>query len=177
MKTEFEAKILEIDVDKITKRLSKLGAKKIAERMMKRFVYDFNPKKENSWIRLRFDGTKTTLTIKEINNDKIDGTKEIEINVDDFDKTNLLLEKLGYIHKGYQENKRVSYKLGDVEIELDFWPKIPPYLEVEGNSIEDVQKVVKQLGFDISQTTSINTTEVYKKYGIDIYSIKELKFE
>lgn len=177
MKTEFEVKILEIDVDEIISKLNWLGAKKNGEKLQKRFVYDFTPKKNNSWVRLRTDGQNTTLTIKEIENDKIGGTKEIEISVDDFEKTNLFLEKLGYFHKGYQENKRISYILNNVEIEIDFWPQIPPYLEIEGKSVEDVERIIKLLGFELSQTTSINTIKVYKKYGIDIDLIKELKFE
>ena len=48
MKTEFEAKILEIDVDKIISILNRLGAKKVVENKQRRFVYDFTPKKENS---------------------------------------------------------------------------------------------------------------------------------
>ena len=123
MDTEFEAKILDIDVDNTISKLESLGAKKIKEKKQKRYVYDFSPKKENSWVRLRTDGEKTTLTIKEIKNHKIDGTKEIEISVDDFQKTNLLLEKLGYFNKGYQENKRMSYILNNVEMKLIFGQK------------------------------------------------------
>ena len=177
MKIEFEVKILGIDVDNIIAKLKKLGAKKVIEREMKRFVYDFNPKKENSWVRLRDDGQKVTLTIKEIYSDEIDGTKEIEIIVDSFKKTNLLLNKLGYLPQSYQENRRISYKLDGVDIEIDFWPQIPPYLEIEGRSIREVENIINKLGFKISQTTSTHTVGVYKKYGIDINAIKELKFE
>lgn len=177
MQTEFEAKILEIDVDEVIAKLDVLGARKIGEKMQKRFVYDFVPKIEKTWIRLRTDGEKTTVAIKEIQNDAIDGTKELEILVDDFEKTNIFLEKLGYFAKGYQENKRISYVLGTVAIEIDSWPRIPPYVEIEAQSVLDVEATIKKLGFEVSQTTSINTTDVYKKYGIDIASIKELKFE
>jgi adenylate cyclase class 2 len=176
MQTEIEVKILEINVDEVISRLDALGAKKIGEKMQRRFVYDFNPKRENSWIRLRTDGNKTTLTVKEIHNDGIDGTKELEIVVDDFEKTNHLLEKLEYIAKGYQENRRISYVLDNVEIEIDFWPLIPPYMEIEAKTALEVEAMVKKLGFDVSQSTSINTKKVYKKYGIDIESIGELKF-
>ncbi len=176
MKTEFEVKILDIDVDEIVSKLESLGAEKIGEKEQRRFVYDFNPVKENSWVRLRTDSQKTTLTIKEIQNDEIDGTKEIEIEVDDFESTNLLLEKLGYKHKAYQENKRISYILDGVEIEIDFWPLIPPYLEIEGQSVDEVKKMVRKLGYELKQTTSINTKKVYEKYGIDSALIKELKF-
>jgi len=50
------------------------------------------------------------LTIKEIISDSIDGTKEIEVEVSDFEDTNLILEKMGYKFKSYQENKRTSFK-------------------------------------------------------------------
>ena len=176
MQTEFEAKILGINVDKVISKLTALGAKKVGEKMQKRFVYDFKPKRKNSWIRLRTDGAKTTITIKEIQNDNIDGTKELEISVNDFEKTHLFLQKLGFIAKGYQENKRISYILNHIEIEIDFWPQIPPYLEIEGKSKKQVEMMIKKLGFAVSQSTSINTTEVYKKYEIDLNSIKELKF-
>ena len=177
MQTEFEVKILDIDVEEIISKLSILGAKKIGEKFQKRLVYNFNPPKENSWIRLRTDGEKTTMAIKEIQNDNIDGTKELEINVGDFKRTNLFLEKLGYIAKAYQENRRISYILDDVEIEIDFWPKIFPYLEIEARSISKVELMIKKLGFNRSQATSISVRKVYKKYGIDIYAIKELKFK
>ncbi len=176
MQIEIEVKILEINVENVVAKLKALGAKRIGEKIQRRFVYDFNPKKENSWIRLRTDGAKTTLTVKEIHNDGIDGTKELEVVVDDFEKTNLLLEKLGFIAKGYQENKRISYVLDNVEIEIDFWPRIPPYLEIEAKTISEVEIMLKKLGFDILQSTSIGTIKVYKKYGIDLEEIKELKF-
>jgi adenylate cyclase class 2 len=71
---------------------------------------------------------------------------------------------MGYINRSYQENKRISYILDDLEIEIDFWPQIPAYIEIEGNSINDVENIVKKLGFNLSETTTINTKKVYKKY-------------
>ncbi len=177
MKTEFEVKLLDIDVEKVKEKLEELGATKIAERNMRRHVYDIDPADQSTWIRLRNNGKKTTLTIKELHDESIDGTKEIEVDVGHFEDTNLILNKLGFFSKGYQENKRISYLLDRVEIEIDSWPKIPPYVEVEGKSIEDVEKVVKLLGFDMSQTSTLCVRDVYTKYGIDIHSFKTLKFD
>ncbi len=176
METEFEVKILKIDVEQIKNKLEEIGAKKHLERNMRRYVYDINKDNKNSWIRLRDNGQNVTLTIKEIHSDEVDGTKEVEIKVDDFEKTNLLLNKLGFFAKAYQENKRISYKLDNVEIEIDFWPKIPPYLEIEAKSAEEIEKVVKLLGFNLDQTTSIGVQKVYEKYGLNIDDFKELKF-
>lgn len=176
MQTEFEVKILDIDVDKIISKLESIGAEKIKEKEQKRYVYDFTPVKKDSWVRLRTDGEKTTVTVKEIHSDEIDGTKEVSVIVDNFEQAHKLLEKLGYKHKAYQENKRISYLLDGVKIEIDFWPRIPVYIEVEGKSPEEVEEIVKLVGFEMDQTTSMSVKDVYAKYGIDIEIIKELKF-
>lgn len=176
MQTEIEVKILEINVDEITSKLEALWAKKSWDKMQKRYVYDFSPKKGNSRVRLRTDGNKTTLTIKEIHNDEIEWTKELEVIVDDFEKTNLILEKLGYKNTWYQENKRTSYILDTCEVEIDSRPGIPAYIEIEAKSVAEVEATVKKLWFTMDQTTSINTIKVYQKYGIDISIMPELKF-
>ena len=65
-------------------KLNELGAVLVEDVFQKRYVYDFNPKNPNKWIRLRTNGTKTTLTIKNVETSKIDGTRELEVVVDDF---------------------------------------------------------------------------------------------
>ena len=116
MKTEYEIRILEIDKEEMIKRLENLGAKKVGEYEQKRYVYDLRPVEKGKWIRLRTNGLNTTLTYKDIVSNTIDGTKEIEIEVDDFEKTNEFLEKIGFKNRGYQENKRIQYILNNVEI-------------------------------------------------------------
>jgi len=127
-------------------------------------------------MRLRDDGIKTTLTIKDIQNKGISGTKELEITVDDIQKTAAILKHLGLEPNHYQENKRISYKLGNVDVELDYWPKLKPYVEIEGKNIKDVKDAVKKLGFKDKDTTTLNTYDIYLNHGIDIHKIKELKF-
>lgn len=176
MKTEFELRILEVNKDKIINHLEKLGAKKIGEFDQKRYVYNLNPKQENKWIRLRTNGKKTTLTYKDITSNTIDGTKEVEIEVNNFEKTNELLEKIGFKNKGYQENKRIQYILNDVEIDIDTWPLIPTYMEIEGKSEEEVINISKLLNVDETKITTLNCSDIYKNiYGIDISKIQILK--
>jgi adenylate cyclase, class 2 len=177
MQTEIEVKILNINVEEIKKKLVEIGAENVAKKNQRRNIYSVIPGKINPWLRLRDEGNKVTLTLKHVLNDEIDGTQESEVIVDDFEKTNLILNKLGFFRKFYQENKRESYVLNNVEIEIDTWPMIPAYLEVEGQSKEEIEKMVQLLGFTMEQTTSINVKKVYLKYGIDIESIEELKFE
>ena len=81
MHTEYELRVLDIDTEKVIKKLEELGAEKIAEFNYKRRVYNFHPAVDHKWIRLRTDGKKTTLTIKKLESFEIDGTKELEIEV------------------------------------------------------------------------------------------------
>ena len=177
MHTEIEERILEIDKEEVIKKLEELGAKKIGEWFYKRYTYDFTPKRESEWIRLRTNGVETTLTYKNVETREIDGTKELEISVDDFDETNEFLKILGYEYKNYQENKRIRYMLNDVEIDIDTWPMIPSYMELEGPSVEKVKEVEELLGVDKSKITTLYADEIAKEiYNIDILAIKELKF-
>lgn len=177
MHTEYEVRVLEIDKEKIIKKLEKLGAKKIADFDYKRRVYNFNPYVDNKWIRLRTDGSKTTLTIKELKSLEIDGTKETEIEVSDFEETNHILNELGVTAHTYQENKRTRYVLDNVELDIDTWPYIPTYLEIEGKSEEDVLKMIKTLELDEEKVTSIDVQGVFKEfYNIDIVKVPVVKF-
>lgn len=177
MKTEYEIRVLEINKEEIVNKLESLGATKKGEFSQRRYVYDLKPVQKGKWIRLRTNGKKTTLTYKDIVSNTIDGTKEVEITVDDFDKTNEFLERIGFESRSYQENFRIQYILNGVEIDIDSWPLIPTYLEIEGSSERQVVEMQNLLGITPDKLTTFNCDDIYKQiYGIDISTIKELKF-
>lgn len=177
MHTEYEVRVLNIDKDKIIKKLEELHATFEWDNIQRRYVYDFIPKQDKKWIRLRTNGDKTTLTIKNIVSSTIDGTHELEIVVDSFDRCNLILKELGYNEKGYQENRRIQYVLNGVEVDIDSWPMIPTYLEIEGPSEEAVYNALSVLGISRDKCTTKNVEEIYIDYGYDLETIKELKLE
>lgn len=145
--------------------------------------YHTNP---NKWVRLRETGDKTTISLKQIYNRKsrggvrhhsIEDVKEIEIEIDDLKKGKELLKELGYFHKNFQEKRRISYSLqGGVNVDIDFWPMIPPYLEIEADRKVKVYRTLDKLGFKRSEARILNADDVYTFYGLDMYSYKELRF-
>ena len=177
MNTEYEIRVLEIDKDKLIKRLNELNAKFIGEFNQKRYVYNIILKTDGRWLRLRTNGKKTTLTYKSVEKNSIDGTKELEIEVEDFEKTNSLLELVGVKNKGYQENNRIQYILDGVEIDIDSWPLIPTYVEIEGENEESVLNILKKIAIDDKKVTTLDVQSIYKEiYNIDITEINILKF-
>ncbi len=177
MHTEYEVRVLEIDREKVLAKLEELKAEFQWDEIQKRYVYDFIPKVPNKWIRLRTNGKKTTLTIKNLVSSEIDGTQELEIEVDNFDRCNLILKELGYEPRGYQENRRIQYLLNGVEIDIDDWPYIPTYLEIEGPSEESVYNILDVLGYNKEEATSRDVEGIYKDYGYEILKIKHLELE
>ncbi|MFD4442074.1 class IV adenylate cyclase [Nocardia sp. NPDC058519] len=176
MPIEHEAKILDIDPDIIDRHILDKGGRKLGERFMRRYVYDVTPGVNGKWIRLRDNGKRTTLAVKEIASDAIDGTHEVEVSVDDFAATNALLEMMGFSAKSYQETKRISYTLDGAELELDNWPRIPSYLEIEAATKADVIRVAELLGYTEADLTGENTIKTYARHGIDLNTIRELRF-
>ncbi|HEY0694081.1 MAG TPA: CYTH domain-containing protein [Kribbella sp.] len=176
MPIEHEAKILDIDPATMEQLILDKGGQKLGERFMRRYVYDITPGDQSKWIRLRDTGDETTLTVKQITSDAIDGTHEIEVGVDDFNATNALLGVLGFTAKSYQETKRTSFILDGAQVEIDTWPQIPPYLEIEAGSKDEVVRVAALLGYAESDLTGENTIKIYARYGIDLNAIRELRF-
>lgn len=177
MKTEYEIRVLEINKEEMIKKLEELGAIKKGDFNQKRYVYDLKPVQRGKWIRLRTNGKVATLTYKDIVSNTIDGTKEVEFEVEDFEKANEFLEKIGFASRSYQENNRISYVLNGVEIDIDSWPMIPTYMEIEGNSEKEVLEIQEILNIDKSKITALNCDDIYKQiYNIDISKIKELRF-
>lgn len=177
MNKEIEIRILNINKEEFIKQITALGATKKSKNLQKRYVYDFNPVNPNKWIRLRTNGEKTTLTIKEVINKTIDGTNEIEIEVSNFNKTNLILKELGYTPRNYQENYREIYHLNKVEISIDTWPKIPTYVELEAKEKQQIEQLLKIIKYDEKNLTTLDVASIYKDiYGIDVMSIKNLTF-
>ncbi len=184
---EFEIKFLEVDVAELEKKLRGIGAEKVAEYNYSRALFDypdFRMNKVESWIRLRTDGKETTLTYKQSIKEKEDdmnskdvGMKEIEVIVDNYEKTFEILKAIGLVVKREEKNRRIRYKKDDVVFDIDSWPFIPTYLEIESSSYEKAEKVARELGFNPEIGLIGTAATVYKKYGINKDEYSSITFE
>jgi len=102
----------------------------------------------DAFLRVRDEGHRVTMTYKEFANDSVDGAKEHEIVVSDFDETLKLLAAAGLQYDAYQETYRENWRLGDVEIMLDEWPWLDPFIEIEGPDENSIRIAAEVLGLD-----------------------------
>ena len=153
MKNEIEAKFVNIDIDEMRHKLNTLGATlQQSLRDMKRVTIDTPAMQaKNAFLRVRDEGDKTTMTYKQFDALSLDGVKEIEVEVSDFDTTVALLAEVGLLHSSLQESRRETWLLDNVEIVIDEWPWLNPYIEIEGPDETSVIAAAQKLGFSWSE--------------------------
>jgi len=172
---EIEVKILDIDPVKIRNILKKAGAKKIFKEKIDAKFYDFPDgriQKAGNHLRLRKVGkVKTEITFKKLKSKKkFKHNEEVDINVDDFNKADTLLKMLGFTKTKEYTKTRERYKLKKFQYEIDKYPKIPHFVEIEVKSNNAKQakalleKAVKVIGYTIKDTKPWNGFEVHKHY-------------
>lgn len=163
MHTEIEAKFPNTEHGLIRSLLTDLGAIcKQPERLMRRAVYHNKQMSDkDAFFRIRDEGNRVTLTYKQFNEDSLTGAREYEVVVSDFDTAVAAIDATGLVHDTYQESRRETWQLGDVEIVLDEWPWIRPYIEIEGPSESAVHMVANQLGLNWSKAVFGGVANVY----------------
>jgi len=170
MDIEYEATFTNVDKKEAVEKLKKAGAKLQKREFLQKRVVFLLPKGHEingAWLRVRDEKDKVTMSLKVIDGTSIENQKELCIAVDDFKKAVRLLESIGCEKKAYQESRRELWKLGNVEITIDEWPFLEPFVEVEGPSENSVKDVCKMLGFDYQDALFCSVDTLYsKKYGI-----------
>ena len=172
MHIEYEATFANIDKDEIRGRLEKVGAELVKPEFMQKRVAFYLPKGheiEGGWLRVRDEGDKITMSLKVVNAGNIEEQKEICLTVDNFENAALFLKSIGCAAKGdgHQESMREIWMLDGVEICIDEWPFLEPFVEVEGENEDAVKGVSEKLGFDYNEALFCAVDTLYSnKYGV-----------
>lgn len=182
MRPEYEARFYDVDHGMIRELLRGRGAERVmARQLLKRVIFENDHTQQSrSWLRLRTGGQQTTLTLKRATGEMPDigSINELEVSVSDFGRMHALLEELGLAPMRYQENYREEWRLDGVTYDLDEWPGLSPFLEIEGPDPESVILASKGLGFDFSVATFGSVDELYlRQLDRDIMTESHLVFE
>lgn len=179
MAQEIETKVLDIDPVQIKEKLLSLNAEQIQS---VRLVVDwYRPKGitegEDPWfLRIRsYNGTKHEVTWKA--KSTVSGIvrkhKEINFTIDEPEKLADLFEELDLESYAHQEKDRVSFTLKDCQFDIDQYPNMPAYMEIEGPSEESVNEAIKLLGLENNKTdTQGERILIQNTYGLDWYDMR-----
>ena len=122
-----------------------------------------NNKDHWGWVRVRDEGSRVTVTFKQVAKDGSQKTEEIEYEASSYEKAIGVFEAVGLKRFSEQETKRETWSYKDCEIMLDEWPWLKPYVEVEGPSEEAIKSVVLDLGFRWCDAVYGNADTVYRQ--------------
>jgi adenylate cyclase, class 2 len=179
VKHEYEAKFLSVDVADLQAKLTALGGIQAFPRtLLTRKIFENGALEGGAWIRLRDEGIRSTLTLKQvIDSTRIDGTTEIETEVADVAAMAEILSRLGLREVRYQENYREEWRWGEIAFDFDTWPGLATFVEIEGPGEASVREAAGLLGLDYSHARFGSVDEIYKsELGRDILAESTLLF-
>lgn len=190
MDHEFEAKCVVESVSDARQRLERIGASCVRpERMLRRAVYDFPDDildRRGAWVRVRDEGDRITMSYKQAPvGSTVSDCFETELTIDSYDNGMAFCEDLGMVRKSYQETKRESWEMDDAnpavqlrtglsrdansklscraKFDIDTWPGISVFIEVEAANEEMVRRYVEQLGFAWSDALFGGVGVIYQR--------------
>lgn len=174
---EMEVRILDVNVDEIRNKLLENSAVLVKKENQINKLFDFENGsllKQKGYARIRIVQDMVEqknfyyMTTKR-NVSKNDGRfkvmDECEIEINDSSIGEKIFKSLGLILNHEIKRYRESYKICNVLVEIDindknFYPN--PYVEIEGDSKENIENVVKILGYTMEDTTSKNIFDIIK---------------
>lgn len=188
MQTEIEVKFVDVDIEDVRGRLKAAGATlEQPMRLMRRvLIEEAHHAAERSFIRIRDEGDRTTLTFKRRTlpdeATTIDSTHELETTVGDFDTTVKIFAEAGWNYITYQESKRETWHLDGAEVVIDEWPWLQPMVEIEASEESIVRDISERLGFAWESAIYGSVDIVYHRDFPNmtcrgIIDIKEARFE
>jgi adenylate cyclase class 2 len=185
MKTEIEAKFLNVNFDEIRQKLTELGAVcRQPMQLMRRVTFDTPEMAEkHGFLRVRDEGHQITMTYKQFDEMSLTGAKEIEVTVSNYEDTIALVRAAGLNTKSLQEARRELWLLDNVEIMLDEWPWANPFMEIEASTEEGVKETASKLGLkwedavfgDLNQAFRVQYPHMAA--GDAVYNLPEIKFD
>lgn len=178
---EIECRFLEIDQEVLGSKLLGLGALDRGESVLFETIF-YDPelkwRDEQKYVRLRRTGDQTVLTYKSHERHTVDGSLEIEFGIDGHEKAEAFLEKIGLRAFRRQEKRRHTFELGQVTFDIDTWPRIPAYVELEGPSEAALRAAAMSLGLDWTKAEFHNARWVIENiYRIPVGNMKWFTFD
>ena len=163
----------------LQEKLTALGAVRAFPRtLLTRKIFENDALESGAWVRLRDEGTRSTLTLKQVTDSTtIDGTTEIETEVTDLQAMSEILQRIGLREVRYQENYREEWHLAQVIFDFDTWPGLPTFVEIEGPDEGSVRQAAVAVGLDFGAARFGSVDEIYQsEIGRDILAEPTLLF-
>ena len=183
---EKEIKILDVNIEELQKKLKDFWAKKTFEWYIHDIYYDFPDSESNKMeannrifrVRKKWDIHMYTIKRKRTTKEEwwekwLKIADEWEREITDVESFTKVLEK--YWMKAVREKKkyRISYSLGNIEFDIDDYfygddrALIPPLLEIEAHTKEEIDSWIKKLWLENHKQVDWGSKKLFKNYWVE----------
>lgn len=172
---EHEVKVLDVDIENLKVNLEKIGAKKVYEDVRTIIALDTEDRmylnKRDKLIRVTDEGNiKVTM---HVNQSKPEIKKGIKFKTSRMKETIDFFEEMGLKPISKVKESRISYELGKIDFDIDKFPKIPAFLEIDVEYLEsegyNLENLLKELGLQNNKVVTMGTEDIHKLYGLDYF--------
>lgn len=169
---EIEAKILEVAPGAIHERLTQLGAEMHFDGEMRALFFDFPDgrlRQAGDVLRIRQEGKETVLAYKKkLSKDGLKIMEEYESPVQHLEMLQKVFEGIGMCVCAETHKHRSEYLLNGAKIVIDRYlgklSAIPPFIEIEAHSEQEVYDLAALLGFQPGDCLSWDTRDLVRHY-------------
>jgi adenylate cyclase class IV len=175
MPKEYEYRFNNYNKKEIITTLKDINAKYFGTFKFRVMVFTDSINSEK-YIRVRDEGHRITMTVKNNLTDKF--PVENEVNINDFDEGINILLAVGCKKKYYYEKYREIWHYKNSEIIFDMNPGIPELMEVESSTKKELDILCKKLELSINNYQGFSNNQVYLDlFGIVIPKSLDLTFK
>jgi adenylate cyclase class IV len=168
MPLEYEYTFRNYNKKNLIETIKKNGGYKVGHYIFKVMVF-YHPSHENkdgTYIRVRDEGHRITMTYKYFNKEKF--ADEHEINIDNFDVAVNILLGIGCKTKYYYEKLREIWNIKNSEIVFDINPGMSERMEVESPTLKELDSLTNKLNILEFKVNGRETSISDKLYGFKI---------
>lgn len=132
---------------------------------------------EKRFIRLRKTRDGVVLTYKQHAVDSKAPAQEVEFPIPSLDAGIELFERTEIEPFRRQQKLRHTLHVGDITFDIDTWPRVPPYVEIEAPSEVQLKEAAALLGLSWGDVVYDDAkTVLEKRYNIPMCTMRWLTF-
>lgn len=169
---EKETKILEVDTETVGTQLKEMGAVVVYDGERLITYLDTEDRKlqgKGQILKITDEGS-----IKVSISTPLEGTdtEQIKYKASRRKEAIDLLDRLGFSAFAEVRQRRISYELDGIDVDIDLFPGIPPFAEVDmADNPLSLDTFLEKLGIASNKRVVMSTPEVFNKYGKDFFEL------
>ncbi len=172
---EHEVKVLDVNVEELCKKLEEIGAKKVYEGVRTIIALDT---KDNHYLNnedklIRFTQEDKAKITMHVGQSTPETKAAIKFKTTNSEEAMSFLLQLGLEPKTRVEAPRVSYELGKVSFDIDKFPAIPAFLEIDKEYLEEegytLESLLAKLGLENNKVVVKGTEDIHEMYGVNYF--------